>query len=125
MPVLLSSVFLGGLVELYWFYAWPMIIPLYFGLMSLITLIMYGVDKRASIKGCWRTPEKTLHGWTLLGGWPGALIGQTLFRHKTQKQPFKTWLWLCTLLNIIAVVVLYVYHQSLLQAVHSWIRFDS
>lgn len=36
-------------------------------------------------RGRWRTPENTLHVAELLGGWPGALVAQQLFRHKTRK----------------------------------------
>jgi uncharacterized membrane protein YsdA (DUF1294 family) len=40
----------------------------------------------------------------LFGGALGALGGQQLFRHKTQKQPFRMMLWLCAALNIAAAV---------------------
>lgn len=32
-----------------------------------------------------RTQESTLHGLSLLGGWPGALIAQQVLRHKSKK----------------------------------------
>ena len=38
--------------------------------------------------------RRTLLGLALFGGALGALLGQQLFRHKTQKQPFRTLLWL-------------------------------
>lgn len=56
--------------------------------MSLITLIMFWRDKRAARKGNWRTPEKTLLLLALLGGWPGAMLGMKLFRHKTKTPKF-------------------------------------
>ncbi|XAW88000.1 cold shock and DUF1294 domain-containing protein [Vibrio sp. CDRSL-10 TSBA] len=76
-------------------------IPLYL-LLSLFTYLMYARDKNAALQGHWRTPEKTLHLLALAGGWPGALWAQNQLRHKSQKQPFKTILWLTIALNIVA-----------------------
>ena len=56
---------------------------------SLLTFIMYAVDKSAAQKGTWRTPESTLHFLSLIGGWPGALVAQQKLRHKSKKQPFR------------------------------------
>lgn len=73
-------------------------------LMSIITYIMYGMDKAAAQSGAWRTPENTLHIVSLLGGWPGALFAQHQLRHKTKKQPFKFILWVTILANILCFV---------------------
>jgi len=54
-------------------------------LVSIVTFVVYGFDKRRAIHGGRRVPERTLHGLELLGGWPGALIGQMVFRHKRRK----------------------------------------
>jgi uncharacterized membrane protein YsdA (DUF1294 family) len=35
----------------------------------------------------------------LLGGWPGALLAQDLFRHKTSKTVFQAMFWCTVLLN--------------------------
>jgi len=56
---------------------------------SLITVLVYAVDKSAAISGRRRIREDTLHFLALLGGWPGAIIAQNLLRHKTRKQPFR------------------------------------
>jgi uncharacterized membrane protein YsdA (DUF1294 family) len=48
---------------------------------------VYGLDKRRAQANERRIPEARLHGLALLGGWPGALFGRSVFRHKTQK----TW----------------------------------
>jgi len=65
--------------------------PLYAGLISLnaTALMLYGYDKRQAIVGGIRIPEAALHIVALLGGSPGALLGQELFRHKTQKRAFR------------------------------------
>jgi uncharacterized membrane protein YsdA (DUF1294 family)/cold shock CspA family protein len=74
--------------------------PLGYGLLSLITFALYGLDKRAAQRNQWRTPEANLHLFALAGGWPGALIAQQTFRHKTSKQPFQTIFWLTLLTNL-------------------------
>jgi uncharacterized membrane protein YsdA (DUF1294 family) len=72
--------------------------------MSLITLIAYGLDKRAAVRGDRRTPEKTLHLLELACGWPGALFAQQLFRHKSRKGSFLVVTWLCIALNCAGLV---------------------
>lgn len=59
-----------------------------YGLVSVVTILVFGADKRAAIKHRRRTPERTLHGLSLLGGWPGALLAMQLFRHKRRKSRF-------------------------------------
>lgn len=68
-------------------------------LMSLIAFVLYRADKAAAIQGTWRTPESTLQVVSVLGGWPGALIAQRVYRHKTRKQPFQTVFWLTVVAN--------------------------
>lgn len=63
--------------------------------LSVASLVLYARDKAAAAHGRWRTPEATLHLVALLGGWPGALAAQRIFRHKTRKQPFRAIFW-CT-----------------------------
>jgi len=50
-------------------------------------------DKRSAQRGGRRTPESVLHGLEILGGWPGALVAQTLLRHKTRKVAYQVVLW--------------------------------
>ncbi|MCE8027704.1 DUF1294 domain-containing protein [Halomonas daqingensis] len=71
----------------------PMQLIAAYALLSVITFAMYGIDKAAAGKGRRRTPEATLLFAGLIGGWPGALIAQRLFRHKTRKQPFQAIFW--------------------------------
>jgi len=76
-------------------------------LANVLTLVMYGVDKTAARKGWRRVPESTLLVFGLVGGWPGAMAGQQLFRHKTQKQPFKTRFIVSVIVNVSAMVAVY------------------
>ena len=55
-----------------------------FGVISLITFILYGVDKRRAKQKQWRIPEATLIGFSMLGGGAGGYLAMFLFRHKTK-----------------------------------------
>lgn len=68
--------------------------------MSLTCLIAYGIDKRRANREKRRIPEKTLHLLEVLGGWPGAVLGQQMFRHKTVKMSFRLVLWTIILLHL-------------------------
>jgi uncharacterized membrane protein YsdA (DUF1294 family) len=76
------------------------IIALYFGL-SVITFILYAIDKRAAQNDQWRTPEATLHAWSLFGGWPGAHLAQQILRHKSQKKSFRAVYTFTVMLNLL------------------------
>ena len=76
-------------------------------LINVLTLAMYGADKMAARRARRRVPEATLLVFGLIGGWPGAIIGQQLFRHKTQKQPFKTYFIVSVIVSISAMVAVY------------------
>lgn len=85
-------------------------LAMWFLLINMLTLVMYGADKMAARKGMRRVPEATLLVFGVTGGWPGAIVGQQLFRHKTQKQPFKTYFLLSIVVSI--TVMAAVYHFS-------------
>ena len=74
--------------------------PILVVVMSIAAFLMYGWDKRQAKTDGWRVPEKRLHTLAFLGGWPGALFGQTYFRHKTQKSSFKVMTWLAAALHV-------------------------
>ena len=65
---------------------------------------MYRSDKAAAEKDAHRTPENSLHIAELLGGWPGALIAQGQFRHKTAKPGFQALFWVCAVLNTLGLL---------------------
>jgi uncharacterized membrane protein YsdA (DUF1294 family) len=67
---------------------------LYTLILSSITFILYGYDKAQARSFGWRVSEKTLHVFEFFGGWPGALIGQHFFRHKTAKLSYQITFWL-------------------------------
>ena len=74
-----------------------------YALLSAISFFLYGLDKRAATRGGWRTSEARLHFFELLGGWPGALLAQRVFRHKTRKGDFQVTFYLAALANLAAL----------------------
>jgi len=73
-------------------------------ILSVVTFIAYGLDKRASRRGSWRTSEAALHLLSLFGGWPGALMAQRWFRHKTRKAGFQAVFWTTAVLNMLLLI---------------------
>jgi uncharacterized membrane protein YsdA (DUF1294 family) len=71
--------------------------------LSSIAFALYGLDKRRAGTGCYRISERTLHLIAFLGGWPGALLGQRHFRHKTQKPVFLAVFWFTVVAHLAIV----------------------
>ena len=67
--------------------------------LSVLTFALYAKDKSAAQSGNWRTSESTLHLFSLIGGWPGALIAQSKLRHKSKKISFRIVCWVTVLIN--------------------------
>jgi uncharacterized membrane protein YsdA (DUF1294 family) len=59
-------------------------------------LLLFGLDKRAAMRGFRRVPERHLIVAIVLFGAIGAWLGQRHFRHKTRKSPFN---WLIPLMT--------------------------
>ncbi|MGB1949718.1 MAG: DUF1294 domain-containing protein [Marinobacter sp.] len=78
----------------------PVSIPAVYGAVSLVLFVMYWIDKRAAQRGAQRTAENTLHLFELCCGWPGALLAQQIFRHKTRKGSYQFVFWLAVLSNL-------------------------
>jgi uncharacterized membrane protein YsdA (DUF1294 family) len=74
--------------------------------MSLLTFIVYAIDKSAAQTRSWRTSEATLHSLAMAGGWPGALLAQQWLRHKSAKQPFRAVFWVTVAINVAGWVLI-------------------
>lgn len=74
---------------------------------SLITFMVYALDKSAAKRGARRTPESTLHLLSLVGGWPGAVLAQGLFRHKTLKRSFRFVFWITVAVNLSGLALMF------------------
>ena len=76
---------------------WPVLV---YAVMSLVTFLGYAVDKQRARTQGRRIPEATLHGLELVGGWPGALVAQSFFRHKRRKLSYLVVFWLIVALHV-------------------------
>lgn len=86
--------------------------------MSPACFVAYGWDKRRAANGSRRVPEQTLHILAQLGGWPGALLRQRHFRHKTKKLSFLIVFWCVVVLHFAIVgTAAYVFFGNPLQKV--------
>lgn len=74
-------------------------------IMSIVTFIMFGIDKFKAKHNKRRIKEKTLLELTILGGAIGSLIGRIIFRHKTNKIYFTIVIFL----SIISQIFLLLY----------------
>ncbi|MCL6706631.1 DUF1294 domain-containing protein [Pseudomonas sp. R2.Fl] len=61
-------------------------------LYNVVVFCVYWWDKDAARNDLWRVSEATLLGLAFLGGSPGAVAAQRLLRHKTRKEPFRSYL---------------------------------
>lgn len=88
---------------------------IYLVILSVITFILYGTDKRKSKKGEWRICEKTLLWLGLLGGASGGILGMKIFHHKTRYRRF----WVVNIIGIIihSALLAVLYITSLLTAI--------
>ena len=83
----------------------------YMVFMNLLTLFLYGIDKKRAIQRKWRIPEKTLLGTALAGGSIGALAGMQVFHHKTKHWTFRICVPVFLLLHL---GLLYVWFMKIL-----------
>jgi uncharacterized membrane protein YsdA (DUF1294 family) len=83
------------------------IVFLWYLAASVATVLAYGLDKSAAVRERWRVKESTLHMLALAGGWPGALIAQRVFRHKSRKPSFQAGFLVTVILNCVALALLW------------------
>ncbi len=76
------------------------LLKLYF-LASIVSIILFYVDKQQAKNNAWRISEKHLHLSELLGGWPGAFLAMQWFKHKRQKQSYLTIYYAIIVLHLI------------------------
>lgn len=72
----------------------------YLVLLSLITFIAYGADKKKAESGKWRTKEKTLLLLSFFGGAFGGYPAMLIFRHKTKGEH-----WYFTFVNWLGLII--------------------
>jgi uncharacterized membrane protein YsdA (DUF1294 family) len=69
-------------------------------LINIISFVAVWSDKRKAEKDNWRTPERTLFAFALLGGIIGHIWAMRKFRHKTRKISFLLITFLLVLVNV-------------------------
>ena len=68
----------------------PYLLPILYLEASLFTYWLYQADKNAAVaRQTQRLPEESLQMFSLIGGWPGALVAQKRLHHKVHKMPFQ------------------------------------
>jgi uncharacterized membrane protein YsdA (DUF1294 family) len=81
-PILLGFVVAGAVfLALLFLTDWSVTL-IWLSALSLATFVLFGVDKALAKADRARVPEIVLHAFTLLGGFPGQLLGRVIFRHK-------------------------------------------
>jgi uncharacterized membrane protein YsdA (DUF1294 family)/cold shock CspA family protein len=80
-----------------------------YGVASVACFAGYGLDKMAAKHKAWRVSETILLLIGVVGGWPGGIVGQEVFRHKTQKKSFRTLFWMSVAINMAAFVQINVF----------------
>ncbi len=58
--------------------------------VNCLSLLIFGWDKGMALSGGWRVRESSMLLVAFFGGSAAAKVGQTVFRHKTRKEPFRT-----------------------------------
>lgn len=105
-PPAVALLFLIGVAGLGLAGVLPMWVLAVYVVFSAVTLLVYRSDKARAENGTWRTPEKVLHMLELAGGWPGALIAQWRYRHKTRKVSYQISFWLIVVVNLVLLALL-------------------
>lgn len=77
-----------------------------YAVSSIACFAGYAFDKRAANQKKWRVSETILLMIGLVGGWPGGILAQEIYRHKTQKVSFRTLFWMSVAINMAAFVQL-------------------
>ncbi|HQP09487.1 MAG TPA: DUF1294 domain-containing protein [Anaerolineaceae bacterium] len=78
---------------------------IYYFIINLVTMLVWGADKRRAVRQQWRVPEKWLFFLAFMGGAGGALVGMFLFRHKIRKPLF----WIFSILFLAVHIFLFIY----------------
>jgi len=94
----------------------PLWVPAVYAAASIVTFVVYAVDKRAAGSGRHRVSENTLHLLAVACGWPGAIVAQQSLRHKTAKRSFRAVFWVTVVANVVGFVALATPATALLAA---------
>lgn len=107
-PLIVPTLTAGGFFAVLMFAVFAIPLPTWilapYAVMSIVTFTVYGSDKSAAVYGRRRVPEATLHWCEMLGGWPGALIAQEYYHHKSAKRSYQALFWGIVGLHLLLLV---------------------
>lgn len=76
----------------------------YFGyfilVMTILTFLVFGIDKWKAKNEQWRVPESTLFLLAVFGGSIGGWLGMEIWRHKTQHWYFRLGIPIIVVLQV-------------------------
>ena len=78
----------------------------YLIVITIVTFLVYGIDKWKAKQGSWRISEATLLILAVIGGSIGALLGMKVWHHKTMHKQFKYGLPLILLVQIALIYLI-------------------
>lgn len=82
------------------------LIFIWYMIISILSFVVYYLDKVAAENDERRTPEKTLHLIDVLGGWIGASFAHKFLNHKATKAEFRDVFYITIIANIIGLIAL-------------------
>jgi uncharacterized membrane protein YsdA (DUF1294 family) len=77
--------------------------------LSLLTFVTFGWDNFCAMRGRRRISERTLLSLMAIGGSPGGWVAMLLFHHKTQKASFRTAALIIVVLQVVALIAIWVW----------------
>jgi uncharacterized membrane protein YsdA (DUF1294 family) len=78
----------------------------YLIVITIVTFLVYGIDKWKAKQGSWRISEASLLILAVIGGSIGALFGMKVWHHKTMHKKFKYGLPLILLAQIALIYLI-------------------
>lgn len=75
-------------------------------IMSIISLLLFIIDKNHARRGGWRISEAALWFFTVFFGGIGSFIGMHLMHHKTRHRDFRIGVPICALIQTAVLVAL-------------------
>ena len=81
------------------------LILVYLAVITVVTFLVYGIDKWKAQHKRWRIPESVLLGLAAIGGSIGAWLGMQVWHHKTQHKKFMIGIPVIMAVQIILIIL--------------------
>jgi uncharacterized membrane protein YsdA (DUF1294 family) len=100
-PIILTLLINSAMPENWeWLFTWLVV-------QNVMTFLIYGYDKLIAPSGIMRVPDSILLLEVVTGAFVGAPLACELFRHKTQKLPFRQKFWIAEIVSVAWVAIYY------------------